>query len=338
MKTIVKTYFGSHLYGTTTPESDVDFKEIFVPNAKDVILGQALNHTNLNTNNSSSKNSKEDVDHELFSLKYFFKLASEGETVALDMLHTPNELIVKSDLPEVWEFIRKNRARFYTTDMKSYLGYVRKQAAKYGVKGSRLADLRKVMDVIGPIPEWKYPDKPEVKGVNDRWRVADFADKLPVGEFLEWTTFTDHKSGQQHFYEVLGRKFQTTITIKEMKYSLGKLWDEYGERARKAESNQGIDWKALSHALRGGLQLQEIYQSGDLKYPLYHAKDILDVKLGKHPFSYVQELLENTVDNVERLSVEARKNGMPSKVDMSFWDKFVEEVYLENHNAYYGVK
>lgn len=31
MKTVMKSYFGSHLYGTSTPESDVDFKEIFIP-------------------------------------------------------------------------------------------------------------------------------------------------------------------------------------------------------------------------------------------------------------------------------------------------------------------
>ncbi|WDR21760.1 hypothetical protein CPTAKMNP4_095 [Salmonella phage vB_SenM-AKM_NP4] len=52
MKTVVKSYFGSHLYGTSTPESDVDFKEIFVPNARDILLGRAMNHTNFNTNNT----------------------------------------------------------------------------------------------------------------------------------------------------------------------------------------------------------------------------------------------------------------------------------------------
>ncbi|WWS23928.1 hypothetical protein vBKpnAMK2_00279 [Klebsiella phage vB_Kpn_AM_K2] len=116
MKTIVKSYFGSHLYGTSTPESDVDFKEIFVPHPRDILMCQAMNHTNRNTNNSATKNTKDDIDHELFSLKYFFKLAADGETVALDMLHTPSELVVASDLPEVWKFIQDNRARFYTTE------------------------------------------------------------------------------------------------------------------------------------------------------------------------------------------------------------------------------
>lgn len=338
MKTVMKGYFGSHLYGTSTPESDVDFKEIFVPHPRDILMGRAMNHTNLNTNNSSTKNSKDDVDHELFSLKYFFELASTGETVALDMLHTPSNLVVKSDLPDVWKFIQDNRSRFYTTDMKSYLGYVRKQAAKYGVKGSRLADLRKVIDIIKDIPEWKYDDRPQQKGINERWKVQDIAEKLPLGEFLEWTDFVDHKSGVQKFYNVLGRKFQTTITIKEMKHSLMKLWDEYGERARKAEANEGIDWKALSHAYRAGIQLKEIYTTGDLVFPLREAGIVKLIKTGKVAFKEVQELLEDTVDLVETLAINAERNGMRKKVDMSFWDDFIEKVYLENHNSYYGVK
>lgn len=335
MKTIMKGYFGSHLYGTDTPESDVDFKEIFMPHPRDVIMGTAMNHTNLNTNNSSTKNSKDDVDHELYSLKYFFKLAADGETVALDMLHTPSSLVVKSDLPDVWKFIQDNRSRFYTTDMKAYLGYVSKQAAKYGVKGSRLAELRIVLDIIKDIPEWKHADRPQQKGVNERWKVQDIVGLLPVGEFLQWTTFVDHKSGEQHFYNVLGRKFQTTITIHEMKHSLTKLDAEYGERARKAEANEGVDWKALSHAYRAGTQLREIYLYGDLVFPLHEAELIKKIKLGELPFKEVQELLESTVDEVEILAFNAEKNGMPKKVDMTFWDKFTEEVYLANHNSYY---
>ena len=59
------------------------------------------------------------------------------------------------------------------------------------------------------------------------------------------------------------------------------------------------------------------------------------VKAGDMPFKVVQGLLENTVDEVEVLAIQAAKNGMPAKVDMKFWDKFVEEVYLDNHNSYY---
>ena len=335
MRTVVKGYFGSHLYGTSTPESDIDFKEIFVPHPRDILLGTAMNHTNLNTNNTATKNTKDDVDHELYSLKYFFKLAAEGETVALDMIHTPPELVVKSDLPDVWKFIQDNRSRFYTTNMKAYLGYVRKQASKYGVKGSRLAALRGVLAIANQIPE-QWVDYQE--GIPDRLRrtkVEDIKHRLPENEFCEWVFHNHEKTGPQTFYTVLGRKYQTTLSLIELKQSLNKLDAEYGERARKAEANEGIDWKALSHAYRAGYQLMEIYQTGDLVFPLREASIIKLIKAGELPFKEVQELLEDTVDLVEVLAIQAAKNGMPDKVDMKFWDKFVEEVYLDNHNSYY---
>ncbi|QHR76556.1 thioredoxin [Escherichia phage moskry] len=327
MKTIMKGYFGSHLYGTSTPESDVDFKEIYVPHARDILTGNVKEHMSKNTNNTSSKNTKDDVDHELYSLKYFFKLATDGETVALDMLHTPQSLVVKSDLPDVWKYIQDNRSRFYTTNMKSYLGYVRKQASKYGVKGSRLAVLRQALKRSN---EWgQYFDNGAVI------RLSHMKNVLPVGEFASWVETENEKTGKQTFYNLLDRKFQDTLTNKEFNAILVKLEENYGERARKAEANEGIDWKALSHACRGGLQLLEIYKTGDLVYPLQDAPFILDVKLGKHTFKTVQEFLEDIVDQVEQASERAAKNGMQQKVDMSFWDDFLEQVYLENHNSYY---
>ncbi|EOQ0334250.1 nucleotidyltransferase domain-containing protein [Escherichia coli] len=327
MKTIVKAYFGSHLYGTSTPESDVDFKEIYVPHARDILTGNVKEHMSKNTNNTSSKNTKDDVDHELYSLKYFFKLAADGETVALDMLHTPPSLVVKSDLPDVWKYIQDNRSRFYTTNMKSYLGYVRKQASKYGVKGSRLAVLRQALKRSN---EWgQYFDNGAVI------RLSHMKNVLPIGEFASWIETENEKTGKQTFYNLLDRKFQDTLTNKEFNAILVKLEENYGERARKAEANEGIDWKALSHACRGGLQLLEIYKTGDLVYPLKDAPFILDVKLGKHTFKTVQEFLEDIVDQVEHAAEQAAKNGMQQKVDMSFWDDFLEQVYLENHNSYY---
>ncbi|EEZ6272212.1 hypothetical protein DC424_001308 [Escherichia coli] len=327
MKTIMKSYFGSHLYGTSTPESDVDFKEIYVPHARDILTGNVKEHMSKNTNNTSSKNTKDDVDHELYSLKYFFKLAADGETVALDMLHTPPSLVVKSDLPDVWKYIQDNRSRFYTTNMKSYLGYVRKQASKYGVKGSRLAVLRQALKRSN---EWgQYFDNGAVI------RLSHMKNVLPVGEFASWVETENEKTGKQTFYNLLDRKFQDTLTNKEFNAILVKLEENYGERARKAEANEGIDWKALSHACRGGLQLLEIYKTGDLVYPLQDAPFILDVKLGKHTFKTVQEFLEDIVVQVEHASEQAAKNGMQQKVDMSFWDDFLEQVYLENHNSYY---
>ena len=120
METIVKMVFGSHLYGLNTPTSDEDFKGIFMPTKNDIFLGRIPKTIDQSTNKTNQKNSKDDIDIEYYSLHYFIKLACMGETVALDMLHAPKNMIVESS--EIWGEIVENRHKFYTKNLKSFIG------------------------------------------------------------------------------------------------------------------------------------------------------------------------------------------------------------------------
>lgn len=325
----METVFGSHLYGLNTPTSDKDYKGIFLPHPRDILLGKAPKTIDTSTGDKSSKNTVDDVDRQLYSLTKFISLACDGDTVALDMLHADDSKLIANS--EIWQYIRANRWRFYTTELTGLFGYVRKQAAKYGVKGSRLAALREVYDTLKAMKdEIEYADNGVLK--TRRSRVSDFKDWFPTNEFCRFVTDTTMKSGCQDFYEVLGRKFQFTITVAEMKKSVYKLWDEYGERARQAEANNGIDWKALSHALRGGMQLIQIYKDGDIVYPLPDSAFLKLVKAGGVPFATVQEKLEEVMGEVERL---AAISTYPKEVDREFWNDFIERVYRDHVVGYY---
>lgn len=310
-KIVMETIFGSHLYGLNTANSDTDYKGIFIPDAKDILLGTAPKTIQSSTGDKHSKNTKDDIDRQMFSLSKFISLACEGDTVAIDMIHADDSKLVVNS--ETWQYIRDNRQRFYTKKLTGLFGYVRKQASKYGIKGSRLAALREVVEYI--------------KTIDDSRKVGDFKEYFPLNEFAYWIFATDKNGVNQIFYEVLGRKFQQTVSVKEMKTSLFKLWEEYGDRARLAEANQGVDWKALSHALRGGYQLINIYKYGDLVYPMEQNPLILSVKTGNMPFNEVQEELEKVVQEVEIL---AENSHYPSSVDKKFWEDFLEEIYSEH--------
>lgn len=330
---IFEGYHGSHLYGLNTPESDIDMKGIYLPDQKDILLGTVKESYSITTGNDKSKNSKDDIDIEIFSLQRFVKDASRGETYALDMLHTPADKVINSS--SIWHFIQQHRQLFYTTNMTSYMGYVMKQAAKYGVKGSRLAALREVREKV---ENWRNLDG-KFWDTEDRFftweesRLRDFTCLLPRNEFCFWT-IDKEKPETASFYTLMGRKYMAGVKATEFAKAVDKLWAEYGERARKAEANEGIDWKALSHAMRGGLQLLEIYRTGDLKYPLANAVEIKQVKAGELPFTIVQARLEQIVEDVDAAAKEASRNGMPSVVDSNFWDAFVLDVY-EKHMAEY---
>lgn len=324
--------FGSHLYGLNTPESDTDRKGIFIPAPKDIILGTVKTSYSYSTGNDRSKNSKDDIDVEMFTLKEFVRMSCKGETCTLDMLHTPENHVIKTS--GVWEYLQRNRSAFYCTDMKAYLGYVMKQASKYGVKGSRLAALRQVVDIVSINDCIRIePVAPGARGVRAvDIRLVELAPLLPENEFCFW-----EKDGDNLMYYVLmGRKYVPGIKAKEFRQAVLKLWAEYGDRARKAEANEGIDWKALSHAMRGGLQLLEIYQTGDLKYPLKNAERLKQVKAGVLPFKEVQEELETIVHSVETEVTRAKANGMPSKPDEERWNNFVYDVYCDRLVDYFG--
>ena len=337
MKTVMETVFGSHLYELQTPTSDRDYKGIFIPHPRDILLGTAPKAIDTSTGDKNSKNTIDDIDRQLYSLKKFISLACDGDTVALDMLHATDDKLVANS--EIWQYIRANRWRFYTTELTGLFGYVRKQAAKYGVKGSRLAALREVYDVLqatetshAAITEYTTNQKGETVSRVRETKVSDIFHLFPCNEFCRFVKDDTMKSGCQDFYEVLGRKFQFTVRAAEMRKSLYKLWDEYGERARQAEANEGIDWKALSHALRGGYQLISIFRDGDIVYPLKESGFIKRVKTGGAKFSEVQEELEYAMQQVERL---AAVSQYPKQVDREFWDTFVERVYADAVKAYY---
>lgn len=338
MKIVMETVFGSHLYGLETPTSDRDYKGIFIPHPRDILLGTAKKTIDTSTGDKSSKNTVDDVDRQLYSLPKFISLACDGDTVALDMLHASDDKLIANS--PVWQFIRANRSRFYTTELTGLFGYVRKQAAKYGVKGSRLAALREIVEVLRSINHdtWGGAAASELNIKIDkalygqRIKVGSVKHMFPTNEFCRFVRDETLKSGCQDFYEVLGRKFQSTITVAEMKKSVFKLWDEYGERARQAEANNGIDWKALSHALRGGYQLISIYKHGDIVYPLEQSDFLKAVKAGEIPFAVVQEELESAMGEVERL---AAVSTYPKEVDREFWNDFIEDVYKEHVMGYY---
>lgn len=328
MEILSKTVHGSQLYGTNTPESDTDYKGIFVPSLKDLLLQRASRTLHFDTNNSGQKNTSSDVDFELFSLGQFINMAIQGETIVIDMIHTPDHLTLESS--PVWKYIVDHRSEFYTTHMKSYLGYVRKQAARYGVKGNRLKDLNAVCEVLKAF-EHATPD------LSSR-TVGDIIQFLPESEFTGKIVETQTKGGTQTFYQVLGRKYQMTLSLKEFIRLVFGIQKEYGDRARAAEENDGIDWKALSHALRGARQLEEIYETGDLVLPLREKERVKSVKLGLIAFKEVQQELEEVCNNVELLSVQAAKNGMRKEVDRKRWEDFAFDVYVDYAKHYLNLK
>jgi len=308
MNKIMEIVFGSKLYGTDSELSDTDIKGIYLPSIDECILGTAKKSVSDSTGDDFSKNSAEDCDYESYSLQYFLQLASKGEMIVIDCIHS--EASIKTS-PE-WEYIRANRKDFYTKNLKGYIGYVRKQVAKYGFKGTRLAVLENVMQVVRNVTK------------DSSQKLGTIWSDLPEGEFIIKGKEPIGTGGRM--YEICGKKMSETSSISYFYDMVSTYYDSFGERAKKAKENKGVDWKAVSHAFRACDQLIEIYETGDLKYPLKNAQFIKDVKYGKYHFvnDNLGDLLEEKLAKVEKL---AKESDYPDEFDIEKWNKWLVSLY-----------
>ena len=106
-----------------------------------------------------------------------------------------------------------------------------------------------------------------------------------------------------------------------------KFYEQYGARAKQASQNKGVDWKAISHALRAGYQVEQLMNEGTITFPLKQAEFLRAVKLGEFEFKNIITILEDLIDDVDRLS---NASDLPDKVFEKPWREWVVKTNAEH--------
>jgi hypothetical protein len=96
--------------------------------------------------------------------------------------------------------------------------------------------------------------------------------------------------------------------------------NDYGQRALQAERSEGIDWKALSHAVRVGREALELLHAGKITLPLPYAAEILAIKQGERIYEAVAETIDRLLVDVQEAVVSSSLREEP---DFAFMDELV---------------
>lgn len=328
-RTIMRITFGSHLYGTSTPASDLDYKSIFIPDARSILLQRAPEgRSTQRPKMTGEKNVAGDIDEEAFSLQKFLKLASEGQTVAMDVLFAPEWAHI--DPPsEEWKEIERNRHRLLTKKSASFIGYAKAQSAKYGIRGSRVAASRAALNLL------KSAMDAQPAGAKLELFWQEIEAMVASTEHMSILVDTTPHGQVVRLWEVCNRKMPFTASIKNAHDIMQRLVDEYGKRALMAETNQGVDWKALSHAVRVGEQAIELLTSGHITFPLTNAGHILEIKTGQRQYQSIAEEIESLLERVEAA---AATSLLPDQPDYQWIDDFVVSTHAKEiaNNDHYA--
>ncbi|MET0375917.1 MAG: nucleotidyltransferase domain-containing protein [Rhizorhabdus sp.] len=326
VRQLVRVRHGSHLYGTSTPSSDQDFKGVHLPSGEAIILGRAENHIKhdvVSKAEGTNKNTAEAIDDESFSVQKFFEMLMKGDTVATEILFAPPmtpEEIWQGGYDPRWLTVQKVGKQLLNRQCKGFVGYCVRQAAKYGIKGSRMAAVQALMEVL---QKPSYLDQPTLKLGDIR------AELVQLCARQEHTMMENipHPDGRECWHIVCcDRKMPETVFVSEAVKVYERVWENYGERARQAMTKEGIDWKAVSHAVRVAQQAIELLDTGKITFPRPNAAYLIDIKQGKLPYAGVSKDLEDMVAAVQLASQSSR---LPEKSDHKLADEIVSRLYLE---------
>lgn len=290
------TITGSKLYGTHNENSDTDVKFIFQPSLKDCVLGVASKNINLNTSNDTTSNTSEDIDIQGWSIQFFLNLLKQGDTNAIDILYSfTNEDCLVYKNRKMYRIFNSPTEYFDKSNMRGLLGYIVSQSDKYGLKGSRYQKLKQVYDVA----KEELVKLPQVRGIDAyiHYKVDTIYEKIleKCGDevFCRFELCQDDRKA----IKVGGKVHLLDITINEFMRRIESELSRYGERSKKALD--GSDWKALSHAYRGIVQINELMDTGKIIFPLKDANLLKQIKNGELPMENVNLLITDGLQEVK---------------------------------------
>ena len=319
-KVIYITQYGSKLYGTDNPNSDTDYKGVYIPSKASVLLKRDIEHYNFNSNNSNTKNSKDDIDLQLFSVYKWFSLLKKGETGAMDILFSlfREDTQVFND-PKFTSLIKQNYKSFYNKNLHSFLGYCVGQSKVYNVRGERFNELHLFVEYFNELAK--------EQGANKLESMYPLVEELFTKQKYKYIKFvsapTSRGSGEAKegvYIEVLGKRFLGTVTIQYFSEKITEMEEQFGNRARA--SAKGVDFKALSHAVRVIDEVEELIDDEFITFPLKNRVYVTSVKEGNEALEDVMNYIDQKLNVVQ---AKLENSSLAERSDEAFMNELLLE-------------
>lgn len=324
MRIIVKTVAGSHLFGTNTENSDTDYKGVFIPSSDSIILGNYADTARSSTGDDGSRNTKDDVDTEFYSLRKFLLMLENGDTAAIELLFTPDQFIIEKT--QEWDEIVAIRHTLVSKKINAMIGYARQQANKYGIKGSRMGELNNVVSALKTLEQSHDFPRPKLK---HSWE--QLQETLSGFKYVNFITLHPTSDTSRPAIDILGKRFDQDAPFNVVIKCLNDEYKRYGQRAREAKNNNGIDFKALSHAMRCLIQGKQLMLTGEIKLPHTGADLSLLrlIKLGQIPYYDLEPIIEEGLEELEKY---CKESTLPERLDRVYLDELLLKFYKREIN------
>ena len=288
LKVIFECKAGSHLYGTSTDNSDIDTRGVFIP-SEEYFLGFLHNIEQVETK-------VEDTVH--FDIRKFLKLASECNPNIVELLFVPKEACsVRTD---EWNLIIDKKELFLSKKARwTFSGYAVSQLHR--IKRHRNWLLH---------PPKSQPLRSDFGLPMDRTLVTK--DQLGA---LEELTSAFNKDLMEDFNLDINT---LNILHKEKAFlNANKEWNSYqnwkdtrNPQRAELETQFGYDTKHGAHLYRLISEGRELLLTGKITFPRPDANILLDIRNGKYSYDELIELVGDIDTEFDKLY---KESNLPDK-------------------------
>lgn len=295
---ILKISVGSNLFGTNTPDSDLDLLGIFMPSDEIVYGFQRCEEVDLShvAKNDTGRNTENAIDFKIHEYRKFVRLATQNNPNIIHALfvNEPNIHFIN----EFGANLLSRKSMFIHKGAHNrFVKYADAQRHKMEIKPQNYKALEDGVELLGQM--------------EDHLVMADACLRFGVYPFKD--------SGKGKHIQCGDLHFERGVFIKKARKMIK-------ERLSKATSRQvlftkfGYDVKFASNLIQLLLEGEELMLTGEIGFPLAYAQDVLDIKEGKHS---VSQIIEWADDLVERARQACEKSELPAEPPAEEIETFV---------------
>jgi predicted nucleotidyltransferase len=300
---IIEIKVGSHLYGTNTPKSDVDYSGIFLP-TKELVFGfQRVEEVDLSIidKDEAGKNTKNAIDRKLYEFRKFVKLAMDNNPNVIEQLFVNKANIVY--INEAGRALLAERHKFpHQGLLQKFKGYAHSQKHKMIIRTDKFHELENAFNYLKD-----YTDQKAI--------LVELKNK-----FLPFMKFN-------HDYCVIGDlNLKKSIFVKKAVSMIEERLSKVSNR-KTLITKHGYDTKFASHLIRLLLEGKELISTGEIIFPLSYRQTILDIKHGKWAIKEVLDYADFLEAEIEKA---AEKSELPKEARFNEIEKFTINL-LENN-------
>ena len=349
-KLIFKCVVGSQSHGTSTPQSDIDIKGVYMQSIDDLITFNYKPQIDVNK------------DETYWEVQRFIQLAQTANPSVLEILFSPDDCILETS-PQ-FDLLRENRYKFLTKKcLQSFGGYVKSQLVKASGLDKKMnwekerIERKEILDFVYavvdgktiPIKEWLinsgYTQERCGLTAIDHFNncYALYYDNFKCPDY-KYNGLMSENSQQLKLSSIpKGETPVATISFNKEHYSKHcKEYKEYTEWLAKRNTNryvdsithgQQIDGKNLLHCRRLLDIAKEIATTGDFSVKRPNREELLAIKKGK---VNLEDITATAQIDLEELNHLYENSNLPEECDMEFVNDLLLQIRLLGKNTILG--